>query len=65
MDPARAIVGSPPYVASPTSQAVAASASVSVGESSASGRLSLGFLGAAIVGLVAFYYWTRHEQKGA
>ncbi len=68
MDPARSFARAPAYVApqsSSQSQTFAGgSVSVSVGSSSVSGRISLGILGAAVLGLVAFYYWTRNIQKG-
>lgn len=40
------------------------SASVAVGSASFSGRVSLGVLGGAIIGMVAFYVWTRSAQGG-
>ena len=68
MDPARSFARAPAYVTPQSTAAsqtyASASASVGVGSSSFSGRLSLGILGAAVVGLVGFYYVTRHLQKG-
>lgn len=40
------------------------SASVGVGSAVFSGRVSLGVLGGAILGMVGFYIWTRSAQGG-
>lgn len=42
----------------------AANAGSDVGNSILSGRISLGIIGIAIVGAVAFYYFTRSIQGG-
>lgn len=45
-----------------SSPAMTGAFSMSAGGNAASGQLSLGILGAVILGMVGFYFWTRKYQ---